>query len=124
VIDDGCCCFGVLFFLQPGNFLLDRDDRLMLNDFDLSSRIDDDDNNGFESGTARFRSPYLCADHRYDAKDDCVALVFTVLELARKDLMDTSSTSAELKLQLLDDIATGKQALSIPLQQYVQRLLQ
>lgn len=103
--------------------MLDSSDRLLLNDFDLSARVEDDDNEGFESGTSRFRSPYLSPDHRYEAKDDLVALVFTVLELVRTDLMDVCASSADLKLQMLEEIAAGRHATSIPLQAYVQQLL-
>lgn len=113
----------MLFVLQPGNFLLDSRDTLLLNDFDLSATADDDSNDGFVNGTPRFRSPFLDAAHRYCTTDDKFSLVFTVVELVRSDLMDAYSSSPDLKHQLLNELLLGRHINSAALCVYIKQLL-
>ena len=100
------CC---LLCHQPGNFLLvDDGRRLLLNDFDISATAGDASNDGFQSGTPRFQSPYLADAHTYTRRDDFISLIFTVVELAQKSVMNTVNVDRDKKLRLLEDLQAGR----------------
>ena len=91
----------------------------MLNDFDLSALVSDASNVAFQSGTPRFASPYLAPAHTYSARDDYMSLVFTVVELARKEEMDSVGSDCAKKIQLLQDLRDGRKSITPRFQQLV-----
>lgn len=103
---------------QPGNFLTVTN-RLLLNDFDLSAVITDSSNTSFQSGTPRFASPYLSDSHTYSARDDFMSLIFTVAELAQKDMMDSVGHDVAKKIQLLHDLKDGRKVITPNFQKMV-----
>ena len=86
--------------------------RLLLNDFDLSALVTDASNAAFQGGTHRFASPHLAPSHTYSALDDFMSLIFTVVELAQKDLMDSVGDDPAKKTQLLHDLRDGRKSIT------------
>jgi hypothetical protein len=93
--------------------------RLLLNDFDLSAPAADSSNTAFQSGTPRFASPHLSDSHTYSARDDFMSLIFTVAELAQKDMMDSVGCDAAKKMQLLQDLKHGRKVITPNFQKMV-----
>jgi len=109
--------------VKPGNFLTVAG-RLLLNDFDLSAPAADPSNTAFQSGTPRFASPYLSDSHTYSARDDFMSLIFTVVELAQKDMMDSVGHDAVKKLQLLQDLKHGRKVITPNFQKMVAKWME
>lgn len=90
-----------------------------MNDFDLSAKVTDASNIAFQGGTPRFASPYLAPSHTYSARDDYMSLIFTVVELVQKDVMDSVSDDSAKKIQLLQDLRDGRKSITTNFQQLV-----
>ena len=57
-------------------------------------------------GTPRFSSPHLSHTHTYDANDDKISLVFTIVELFNSSWMKGLADNPYRKIELLGELAS------------------